>query len=356
MKKNSPSVYGSNGFLMIIALAIVLVFVGILLAKGVNKKLDELKAGDTSTQQTIQIPSTQQTQTISQSQETQAVISTQQTQVTQNQSTQQLTDSSTPNFLFPSSQQTNDLSFLQLVQAKPLIIDGKDRVQYKISQFKKLATQPLAFKLFDANGKELTPQFLTTLDENKVHFFLISSDFKEYLHLYPTYENGFWSVKAYMPTPGTYYSYISIAPVKSQAVILRNELIVREKTQGTPKYPELSANAISFTAGYELKLTADALTEKRSNVFSFALTQNGKSVPNVQPYNGAFGHVMVFKQGNSSAVFPLKQLTSTDESKGRFDFMAAFSEPGRYTAFCEFFVGQKLLIFTLTFDIGSTSN
>lgn len=344
MKKKQPSIYGSNGFLMIIALAVVLIFVGILLAKGVNKKLDELSAGNT--QQTSETIQTQETQSTIQTQ-------TQQSQtITQEQTSQTIS--------FPSSQEITDpfsgSSSPQFTPTKPLVVDGKDRVKYRIELFQKLATQPLKFQLFDESGRELTPQLLQTYREHKVHFYLVSANLKEYLHLYPEYANGVWNVKAYMPTPGTYYSYINIAPIKGQALILRNELIVRNPTEGTPDYPPLSTNGVAFTAGHELKLSADSMLEKRSNVFSFLLTQNGQTVPNVQPYNGAYGHVMVFKQENPSQVFPLTALASTDEANGRFDFMAAFSEAGRYSAFVEFFVGQRLLIFTLTFDVDARSS
>lgn len=230
-------------------------------------------------------------------------------------------------------------------------IPAGERVQFKIDTFKKLAVQPLKFKVFDALGMELTPDYLQTVREHKMHLTLVSANLREFQHLFPDYANGQWNASAYMPSPGTYLSYISISPVKGNPEVLRSDLTVREATKGTVNYPGLTPNLLAITDGASAVLGIKGIGLGAENIMAYSLTRDGKNLESVSPYTGAFGSVTVFRQGDPNVYISGRGLPVTDESKGMFDFAAQFDKAGRYTAFAEFKADGRVLVFPITFDM-----
>jgi|GEM_PF-3105306 len=230
-------------------------------------------------------------------------------------------------------------------------IPAGSRVKFKIDSFKKLAVQPLKFNVYDEYGKELTPDFLQTVNEHKLHMFVVSSNLSEYSRVFPEYGNGTWNVNVNLPNPGTYYAYVEMAPVKGGNTLLRSELTVREASKGTPSYPALTPNnlAISGNVSAVMNLT-DAGLENLSTLM-FSLTRDGKNVNDVRPYVGAFGSVTLFRHEDLMSCTNASPFPVIDESKGIFDFGAKFQKAGRYTAFAEFKVGDKVMVFPISFDV-----
>ena len=230
-------------------------------------------------------------------------------------------------------------------------IPAGSRVQFKIDTFKKLAVQPLKFKVLDGSGRELTPDYLQTVREHKMHFVVVSANLREFQHLFPEYVNGQWNVSASLPNPGTYYAYIDISPVKGNPEVLRSELTVREPTKGTVNYPGITPNLLAITNGTSAVLGLRGIGLGAENILGFSLTRDGKNLGGVKPFTGAFGYVAVFRQGDTNVYLPARPLPVSDESKGMFDFAANFAKAGRYTAYGEFKVDGKVLVFPITFDM-----
>ncbi len=236
------------------------------------------------------------------------------------------------------------------VQKRAVVAAG-DRVKFKISSFQKLAVQPLKFNLYDEQGKELTPDYLQTHNEHKVHFVLVSANFKDYLHLYPEYRNGVWNVSANMPSVGTYYAYVDIVPVKGSPVVLRSDLVVRDPSTENIAYPGLNPDMVAVTDGIQSKLTVEPAMVGVESKLSFSLSSAGKPADTIKPYLGSLGHVVVMHQGEADSYVHVSPLMVQDETKGIVDFAATFEKKGRYTAFAEFNVGGKVRLFITTFDI-----
>lgn len=233
----------------------------------------------------------------------------------------------------------------------PKAMVAGDRVKFKIDTFQKLAVQPLKFNLYDGNGMELTPEYLVTDHEVKLHMAIISANLREFARVFPEYSNGTWNVSANLPTPGTYYAYMKYKDVQGNIVMLQSELTVREPSKGTPNYPGLTPNnlAISGDVSAVLNLT-DAGLENLSTLL-FSLTRNGENVTNLRPHMGFFGHVMLVRHGDLLTVADAQPMPDTGTSKGLVQFGTQFHKAGRYTAFAEFKVGDKVLTFPITFDV-----
>lgn len=229
-------------------------------------------------------------------------------------------------------------------------VPANDRVKFKIDRFKKLALQPLEFEVFGADGKAYTPKDLKVVHEKAMHFIVVSANLREFQHLHPTYENGKWKTLANLPNPGTYYAYIDIAPVNGDPVVYRSNLIVQQETTDTINYPGLTPDLFAITRGYKAQLALSQPVILQQSVLSYDVTLNGAAVQ-LQPYLGAFGHVVIFRHGNVDSFMHVHPLNSGDPKKGEAEFMATFLKGGRYTAFAEFEIGTRVLSFPITFDI-----
>lgn len=325
--------------------AVVLVVVIVLIAAILSQGKKELKQQEVAQSQQSESRSGQQVAKISIKGENGSEQTTSETQAesTQAQTTQ---PESTPAESPESDEHMTTAKTLDGV-ASP----AGNRVKYKISTFQKLAVQPLKFNIYDEKGAEITPEYLVTEREQKVHFVLASANLKEYQHLHPEYKNGVWNVDASMPTPGTYYAYVDIVPVKGDPIVLRSDLIVRQPTSGEIKYPGVTPDAFAMTDGYKTQLQLQGNKTSNEKQLTFTVTKDGKPVTDAKPYLGAFGHVILLRHGGPDGFVHLHPSVGTDETKGILSFSAYVSKPGRYTAFAEFKVGDQVRLFPITFDI-----
>ena len=215
-----------------------------------------------------------------------------------------------------------------------------------IEFFQKLATQPLKFQLFDNNGSEITPEYLKTLQGQKVHFYLIHANFEEFHHMYPEYRNGVWNVSVYMPTPGTYYAYVVANPIEKYPAIYMKELIVRTESSADIKKPDPTSN-LEFNDGTRTaKMNIQNL--EKSRLFTFEILKDGNSEM-LEPFIETYGQLTILKQ-NDPDVFVTASAKRNDEM---LNFTTEKLTPGRYTAFAEFKIAGSIYVFPITFDIGT---
>jgi len=233
-----------------------------------------------------------------------------------------------------------------------MTVSDAKRLVFKIDKFQKLAVQPLKFNLYDTAGKEITPDYLETQHDYKVHFILVSADLRQFQHLHPDYKNKTWNVSANMTSAGSYYAYVDIKPLKGDDVVLRKELVVRAPSVAKDiKYPGLTPKLMAIAKDVSATMAPDPSILNHDTPVTFTLTRGGKAVTDLQPYLAAFGHVVVFKQGTPDVYMHLHPGTITDETKGVVPFTMNVPSNGRYTAFAEFKIGKDVLTFPVTFDV-----
>ena len=229
-------------------------------------------------------------------------------------------------------------------------VPAGSRVKFKIDNFKKLALQPLEFEVFDEAGKAYAPADLKTVSEHNMHFYFMSSDLHNYQHLHPTFENGKWKILANVPDAGTYYAYISIAPVKGDAVVLRSTLVAQKGTNASSAYPGATPNLFALNNGFKVQLSLSQNVALQQTVLSYNVTQSGKPVA-LSNYLGEPGHLVIVRESAADSFMHVHPLDSSDAKSGKVEFMTTFVRGGRYTAFVEFKVGTKVYAFPITFDI-----
>lgn len=226
----------------------------------------------------------------------------------------------------------------------------RGRALFKIDHFKKLALQPLQFDLFNDKGNLITPEFLKTDNEQKLHFYVVSANLREFQHLNPVYENGKWNVNANLPNKGSYYAYAWAKTIKDQYVLSINELVVQEQSGQNLNYPGLTPNLLAVSNGVQAKAAISPLKGGGLNFLNFTVTRDNKPLA-LQPLRETFGNLVLIKQGAPNVFIMGEQQPGADDAGGQTGFSANILSPGKYTAFAEFRVEDKFLQFPITFEI-----
>ncbi|MGN9845262.1 hypothetical protein ACTMTI_44795 [Nonomuraea sp. H19] len=128
--------------------------------------------------------------------------------------------------------------------------------------------------------------------DKKLHFIVVSRDLTSFQHLHPVEAgDGVWSVKLTLPAAGTYRAFADFAPTGSSALTLGADLLVAGDYE--PKaLPETSRTAT--VDGYEVTLDGE-LTPGQASKLTLKVSKDGKPVTDLQPYLGAYGHLVALR-------------------------------------------------------------
>ncbi|MFJ9029466.1 hypothetical protein ACIRQP_13250 [Streptomyces sp. NPDC102274] len=157
------------------------------------------------------------------------------------------------------------------------------------------ASTVLSFSVKDESGRKVTAY--QREHDKELHFIIASRDLTVYRHLHPTrVADGTWSVRATLPAAGGYRAFADFKPAKKDAagVTLGADLAV----SGTSEPAALpAAGNTAEVDGYQVALDG-ALTPGKANELKLTVAKNGKPVTNLQPYLGAYGHLVALRAGD----------------------------------------------------------
>lgn len=200
----------------------------------------------------------------------------------------------------------------------------------------------LSFRILDADGQALTS--FATSHERLLHLIVVRTDGTEFRHVHPTMDaDGTWSLPWQWSEAGTYRIYADFVPDTDETP----ETITLTRTvevagQFTPATPEATNTAT--VDGYTVDLTGQ-VTAGSSSELTFTVSQDGKPVPNLEPYLGAFGHLVALRDGDLAFlhVHPEgDEPTRGDTAGPDVGFVAELPTPGRYLLYLDFQVDGKV--------------
>ncbi|NGN69943.1 hypothetical protein G5C51_39405 [Streptomyces sp. A7024] len=155
--------------------------------------------------------------------------------------------------------------------------------------------QELRFAVRGEDGRPLTAY--AKEHEKELHLILAARDFSTYRHLHPTRAaDGTWSTPVKLPKAGDYRVFADFKPDKkgAEGLTLGADLAVGG-TYRPAAIPEESATA--KVDGYTVELDG-ALTPGAGAELKLSVEKNGKPVTNLQPYLGAYGHLVALRAGD----------------------------------------------------------
>ncbi|MFG3689287.1 hypothetical protein [Micromonospora sp. NPDC047740] len=176
--------------------------------------------------------------------------------------------------------------------------------------------------------------------DKPMHLIVARRDFSGYQHLHPTMApDGTWSVDLALPQAGAWRAYADFAAVSSAKAQVPLTLGVDLTVPGDYRPRPLPAAAREsvvdgFTVTYE---GTPRLGETQALVFR--VSQDGSPVADLQRYLGAYGHLVVLREGDLGYVHvhPETQLIG-----GAVKFWLTAASPGRYRMFFDFQVGGRV--------------
>lgn len=151
----------------------------------------------------------------------------------------------------------------------------------------------LAFSIRDASGHPVTDYVET--HEKRLHLIVVRSDGSHFRHVHPALEGGTWSLPWAWEAAGTYRVYADFTDAASgQPTTLTATVDVAgefapDRTTGESRI----TTAAGFTVAVEGALEAG---EPRS--LAFRVERDGEPVTTLEPYLGAFGHLVVLREGD----------------------------------------------------------
>lgn len=196
------------------------------------------------------------------------------------------------------------------------------------------------FKITGKDGKPL--KSYAVLHEKELHLVVVRRDVTGYQHLHPTRaSSGTWSIPLGVASAGVYKAFASFQPtgqMMPMPVTLAVDLL------GSGDFAAVALPEPSKTAGadgFEVRL-AGKLTVGSSKL-TFTVTRDGKPVEDLQPYLGAYGHLVALRIGDLAYlhVHPEEPSGGADAPGGpQIVFHAPVPTAGVYRLFLDFKVGD----------------
>ena len=149
-----------------------------------------------------------------------------------------------------------------------------------------------SFRIAGPDGQPVTR--FDVEHEKRMHLIVVRRDTAGFQHVHPEMSaDGTWSVPLTLTQPGSYRAFADFAPTGGEATTLGVDLAV----PGDFRPVRYAASRVARVDGYEVRLDGD-LAPGRTAELTLTVTKDGVPVTDLQPYLGAFGHLVALRGGD----------------------------------------------------------
>jgi hypothetical protein len=149
------------------------------------------------------------------------------------------------------------------------------------------------FSITGPDGDPVT--HYATLHEKKLHLIVARRDGEGFQHLHPTQAGGEWSVPLTLPTAGAYRIFADFQPASAaQSLTLGMDVTAPGSFRPSPPPAPTMTSKVD---GYTITRTGE-LSPGRSSEVTLTVRKDGKPVTDLQPYLGAYGHLVALRMGD----------------------------------------------------------
>jgi hypothetical protein len=154
--------------------------------------------------------------------------------------------------------------------------------------------QPFSFRIAGPDGAPLTAY--TRSHDKDLHLIVVRRDLSGFQHVHPTLgADGTWSIPLAVPAPGQYRVFADFQPAgHEEGLTLGADVPAPGDYQPRP-LPEPARTAT--VDGYTVTLDGE-LVPGSSSKLTLSVAKGGKPVTDLQPYLGAYGHLVALRAGD----------------------------------------------------------
>ncbi|MFE5393496.1 hypothetical protein ACFQ9U_02925 [Streptomyces sp. NPDC056568] len=194
----------------------------------------------------------------------------------------------------------------------------------------------LRFTVRDGNGKAVTAY--QREHDKELHLVLASRDLTTYRHLHPTRAaDGTWSTPVDLPRAGGYRVFADFTPARKGTGNLTLGADLAASGPFAPA-PLPAPKGTVRTGDYQVRLDG-ALRPGRASELKLRVSRGGEPVTDLQPYLGAYGHLVALRSGDLAYLHVHPNGEPGDgatKSGPEVSFTATAPSPGTYRLFLDF--------------------
>ncbi|GAA1420317.1 hypothetical protein GCM10009601_18570 [Streptomyces thermospinosisporus] len=153
----------------------------------------------------------------------------------------------------------------------------------------------LRFTVRDTRGRAVTD--FRRVHDKELHLIIASRDLGTFRHLHPSRAaDGTWSTPVDLPKAGGYRVFADFTPERKHA---ENLTLGADLAASGPYRPQElpKPQRIARVDGYEVELNGD-LRPGKPGELRLNVSRDGKPVTDLQPYLGAYGHLVALRSGD----------------------------------------------------------
>ena len=201
----------------------------------------------------------------------------------------------------------------------------------------------LEFMILDGSGEPV--RRYTKAHEQDLHLIVVRSDGAHFRHVHPVLDasTGVWSLPWAWTAAGSYRLYADFTPAASEAA----QIVLSRTVDVAGSYePERRTTAQTGDAVGGFDVTIDGtLTVGHAQPLTVSVHRDGVPVSTVQPYLGAFGHLVALREGDLAYlhVHPSGTAPEPGDTGGpTITFGAQAPTEGRYYLYLDFQVDNAV--------------
>jgi hypothetical protein len=193
---------------------------------------------------------------------------------------------------------------------------------------------PVSFTIEGPDGNPVTEYDVE--HEKELHLIAVRRDFSGFQHVHPVRDgDGTWSTTLDL-TAGQWRLFADFKATGAEAITLGNDLAVEGDYR--PATPSVGETRTATVDGYTVTLEGD-LTAGAEAKLTLNVTRDGEPVTDLEPYLGAYGHLVALRAGDLAYLHVHPEGTPDDgETEPGPDvvFFANVPSPDRYHLYLDF--------------------
>ena len=199
----------------------------------------------------------------------------------------------------------------------------------------------LSFKLTGPGGAPVAEY--TTAHDRELHLIVVRSDGAEFRHVHPSYDgNGSWSIPWTWSEAGTYRVFADFVPTDlGDTLTLTTTVSVAGELNPRP-LPQDST--VATIGDLTVTLVGQVAAQAHSDL-TFTVSRAGRPVTDLEPYLGAYGHLVALREGDLAYlhVHPMGEPGDGITQPGPdIAFMATTPTDGKYFLYLDFQVDGQV--------------